>query len=148
VRGATQVGDATGQRCDQLLTPEQAGDPDGFGTGGSDVTATASGVPTEGLSWGFAPPDTEEGWVLFSDGSREQAAVAVGQSVPAPLWSIAYVGVDVQAVEARRAGEVIPGRTPATDVPDDGTAATPQAVFGDRLLRVRGLFPHGTTSDR
>jgi hypothetical protein len=134
-RGGSQVVDATGEPCDQLLTPEQVGDPDGFGTGGSEVEAAPDGTPTLGLSWGFAPANADEVFVLFADGTREQAGVATGGDVPAPLWAIGYTGVEVQAVEARRGGEVIAGHIPAISVPSDAATATPEAVFGDSLQR-------------
>jgi hypothetical protein len=135
VRGSSQVTDAVGEPCDQLLTPQEVGDLDGFGTGGSEIEATPEGTPAQGLSWGFAPGGADEVFVLFTDGSREQAGVAWGGGVPAPLWAIGYEGVAVQAVEAHRGGEVLAGHIPATGVAAAGVAATPQAVFGDRAER-------------
>jgi hypothetical protein len=134
-RGGSPAVDAIGEPCDQLLTPAQVGDPDGFGTGGSEVEAAPDGTPAQGLSWGFAPVGAEEVFVLFADGTREQAGVATGGDVPTPLWAIGYEGVEVQAVEARRGGEVIAGHIPAIDVPGDAATATPEAVFGDSLQR-------------
>jgi hypothetical protein len=135
VRGTTEDPNVVGQPCDQVLTPERAGDPERFGTGGSEAEATASGETGQGLSWGFAPAGTEEVFVLFSDGSRVQAAVAEGGSVPAPVWAIGYDGVEVEAVEARRGEKVIAGHILNTGVSDDGPPATPQAVYGDLLQR-------------
>lgn len=136
VRGSMDLDDALGERCDQLIPPQQVGDPDRFGTGGSEVEAGPGGTPAQGLSWGFAPVGTEEIVVLFTDGSREQGVVASGGSVPAPLWVIGYEDAEVQAVEARRRdGEAIAGRILATTGSDQGSAASPQAVFADALRR-------------
>jgi hypothetical protein len=134
-RGGSQVVDAIGEPCDQLLTPEQVGEPDAFGSGGSEVEAAPGGAPAQRLSWGFAPVGAEEVFVLFTDGTRVQAGVATGGDVPAPLWAIGYEGVEVQAVEARRGGEMIAGHIPAINVPGDAATATPEAVFGDSLQR-------------
>lgn len=134
VRGSTQIADSVGGRCDQLLTPEQAGDPGGFGTGGSELEATPSGAPAQGLSWGLVSAATDGVVVLFTDGTRTRAQLASDGPVGATLWAIGYEGVAVQAVGALRDGEVIAGRVLAVDAAD-GERATPQAVYGDRLQR-------------
>lgn len=133
VRGSTQVTDVVGDPCDQLLTPEQVGDPDGFGTGGWEVEATQYGAPAQGLSWGFAPATADEVVVLFTDGTRTHAPLGSDGSLK--LWAIGYEGVEVQAVEARRAGEVIAGSISTTSIADDGIVASPQAAYGARVQR-------------
>jgi hypothetical protein len=135
VRGSMQGADGAGQPCDQLLTGEQIGNPDGFGTGGSEVDAAAPAEPRRGLSWGFAPAGAEGVFVLFSDGSREQAAVAAGGSMPAPVWAVGYAGVQVHAVEAHRDDELIAGQIVARTEADAGSTASPQAVFGALVQR-------------
>ena len=134
-RGGTTVGDLTGQPCDQLLTPEQLGDADGFGSASSSVTAAPSGEPAHGFSWGFAPAAADEVVVLFTDGSRRPTELADEATGGGRLWAIGYEHTEVLAVEARADGQVVAGRIPATVVPAAGPVPTPQDAFGDRLTR-------------
>ena len=119
-----------GDPCDELLTPEQAGAPDGFGTIHSEFDTAPDGEPSQVLSWGFAPVDAETVDVLFTDGSRQRAVTGSTGQAPAPLWAIGHLDAEVQAVEARQDGEVIAGHIRADE---DADAASPHAVFGDRL---------------
>ncbi len=119
-----------GDPCDELLTPEQAGDPDRFGPVRSAVDTSSDGEQTQLLSWGFAPVEAETVDVLFSDGSRQRALTGSSGPAPAPLWTVGHFDAEVLAVKAHRDGEVIAGHIPADEDPD---AASPQAVFGDRL---------------
>lgn len=129
------VGDLTGQACDELVTPRQLGDVNGFGTGGSSVAAAPSGEPAHGLSWGFAPAAAEQVVVLFTDGTRRPAALADESTGGGRLWGIGYEHTQVLAVEAHADGRVMAGRIPATAIPADGPVSTPREVFGDRLTR-------------
>ena len=116
-RGTTEPNDVTGQRCDQIATPDQQGDGDGFGTGGSQLDATP-GRPASGLSWGLAPVAADEVVVLFTDGTRRSAELADEATDGGRLWAIGYESTEVQQVEAHTdSGEVI-ARNPATATQD------------------------------
>jgi hypothetical protein len=143
VRRFIEVGEVAGLPCDHLLTPEQVGDPAGFGGDGSKVEASESGGPAQGVSWGFAPSGTDEVFVLFSDGSRQQAAVASGGSVPAPLWAIGYEGVEVQAALTVRRTGVFYRQLPTTEGRCWGVLVMPLAA---RWWLARGSSSVTTTS--
>lgn len=116
-RGITEPNDVTGQRCDQITTPDQQGDGDGFGTGGSQLAA-APGESASGLSWGFAPAAADEVVVLFTDGTRRSAELADEATDGGRLWAIGYESTEVQEVEAHTDDEGIIVRTPSTAAQD------------------------------
>ena len=140
-RESTDVGDTTGRPCDQVIDPASA-EPPLFGGGAAEVIVNQSGTRVESLSWGLAPPETDEVMVLFADGTRAITLLADettsdGRSFEGRLWAIGYLGAEVVAVEARADGEALGVPIPGTTVPAASPMASPQDAFGELLVRAQ-----------
>jgi hypothetical protein len=138
---STVVGDTTGQPCDQVIDPENT-EPPLFGTGAAEVIVNQSGTRRQSLSWGLAPPETDEVMVLFADGTRAITELAGettsdGRTFEGRLWAIGYLGAEVIAVEARADGEALSEPIPDTTAPAAGATTSPQDAFGELLVRAQ-----------